>query len=261
MKKKIIIDIGTHKAEELNLLFLRNIKNFQFYFLWWVKFFFFIIKLFFKKDLKFNQYGYSLSPIEINLKKHLRILKFLYSFRDTNIQIICIEPNYRILLNNLTILKKKLNIINLPILINDNTLHRNIFLSKFHTYSNTLSNSIYKKNNVDGEIENILSLNTQSFLELMFNENLIDKNSEIILRINCEGQEYSIIKQFIIKKIKLKFILGSLNDIKKIHGKKIFEETLDLIKENEIKYEYFKGSDPSTWLKTIEILSNYLKNG
>ena len=80
------------------------------------------------------------------------------------------------------------------------------------------------------------------------------------MRINCEGEEFEIIKELIKNKIKINTILGSLYDVKKIHGDEVYNNLLETLNKNDINYIHFKASDPSTWSKGINTLHKYLGN-
>ena len=105
-----------------------------------------------------------------------------------------------------------------------------------------------------------MSLNITSFIEILKREKLINQDFNILLRINCEGEELEIIKELIKNKIRIDSILGSLSDVKKIHGDSLYNAMLETLTKNNIAYVFFKASDPSTWLKGISTLKKYLKN-
>ena len=46
-------------------------------------------------------------------------------------------------------------------------------------------------------------------------------------------------------------IIGSLSDVKKIHGEKLYSEMLHNLQDNNIKDIYLLGSNPKTWISTL----------
>jgi hypothetical protein len=261
--KKIILDIGSHKLEEINLFFIKDSSIILFYLNWWFRYFNFVIKKLFSFSQKENNFNFSFSkwPSSFNLHEHKKLI--LHLFKSENItksfKLISVEPNFDVCFKNVQKFKKKIDLIYFPFVLSNLTKNTNIFFSNFYTNSNSLSSSIYKKKN-NKHIKRILSLNITSFIEILKREKLINQDFNILLRINCEGEELEIIKELIKNKIRIDSILGSLSDVKKIHGDSLYNEMLETLTKNNIAYVFFKASDPSTWLKGISTLKKYLKN-
>ena len=57
---------------------------------------------------------------------------------------------------------------------------------------------------------------------------------------------------------KFNLILGSLNDVKKIKGVKSYKEIKKFLVKKKIKYSYFKGTDPSTWINNISKFKKFI---
>lgn len=256
MKNKVILDIGTHEAEELKILLNFGAKKLHYYLVWWLSFIKFKIKktLNFKTD--FREYGYYKSPLETSIFTHRKILMFLFKiFSQSNdkYNIIVIEPNVKKLFKSSDKLIKKYNLKTFPIAIN---IKRKKFgISSFFLNNNSLSSSLIDKRKGSDKI-NILSVDFDILLRHFLKKKILKKNDNLILRINCEGAEYEIIKNLIRKKIYPKLILGSLGDIKKNQGIKFYKKIILEIKKKGIKYIYFKGTDPSTWFYGINKFKN-----
>ena len=155
--------------------------------------------------------------------------------------------------------KKKIDLTFFPFILSNLSKEKDIFFSNFYINENSLSSSIYEKK-TNHQIKRTLSINISSFIEVLKREKLLDENLSILLRINCEGEEFEIIKELIKNKIKIDSVLGSLFDVKKIHGDSTYNEMLETLIKNDIDYIHFKASDPSTWSKGIDTLKKYLKN-
>ena len=259
---KIVIDIGSHKLEEINFFFIKNFELVRVYFIWWLRFLVFLIKkrIFFWKEHKYFHNTYKKNPLELSFLDHKRIFfYFLNKKKFKDLKIVVIEPNIRVVVKNLKKFKKKLNLLFFPFAINNNLAAKGIFFSNFYISKDSLSNSIYKRKKSE-KIEKVLSINMSTMINILKDELKLNENSEILLRMNCEGVEYDIIKDLNKNNLKIKFVLGSLYDVMKIHGEREYRNLCNYLEENNIIYKYFKFSDPSTWTQSSEILEKFLSN-
>jgi len=255
MKKKIIVDIGTHKFEEINLLFFKDFLYLYFYLNWWknsLKIFFF--KLFSIKDISINQTGSLKSALDFDVRLHYSIIKLAF-FHKRNINdylILAIDPNYPLCLKYVKKFYNLKNFIYLPHAINCNEDLTNISpIIKFYKAKNTLSYSIFKTD-FTNDFEYSPSASLIAILNTLDKDNFLSlKNDEFIIRLNCEGAEYNIINELINSNLKIKMICGSLNDIQKKYSTEHYNFILKKIAEKKINYFSFKGSDPSTWLNLV----------
>ena len=110
--KKIILDIGSHKLEEINLFFIKDLNVFIFYLNWWLRYFYFIIKKilsFNKKDKIYKNYSFSKWPVELGLSEHKNLLSHLFRNENTkNFNLIVVEPNIDVSFRKIQKFKKKL---------------------------------------------------------------------------------------------------------------------------------------------------------
>ena len=259
---KIIIDIGSHKLEEINFFFIKNLELIRVYFIWWLRFIIFLFKkrIFFWNEYKYFYNTYKKTPLELSFFEHKKIFSyFLKKKKFKDLRIVVIEPNIRVVLKNLKKFKKELNLFFFPFAINNNLAAKGVFFSNFYISKDTLSNSIYKKKKSE-KIEKVLSINMSTMLNILKDEFKLNENSEILLRMNCEGVEHDIIKDINKNNLKIKFVLGSLYDVMKIHGETEYRNLCSYLDKNNITYKYFKFSDPSTWTQSSEIMEKFLTN-
>ena len=107
----------------------------------------------------------------------------------------------------------------------------------------------------------VLIINPEFFAkEVKRNLDINFDDYEIFLRLNCEGSEDEIIYSF--KKVfqkKLKYVLGSLSDVKDIIGIEDYRKLLSFLKKNKIKFEKFNSSI-ETWNKAFKCLKVIVQN-
>lgn len=242
-----ILDIGTHKAEELKVLFNYGFERYIFYSIWWYNYLKYIIKILLGHQIFFKAYGYQKSPFELKFREHIDILINLIFFIHVSkkkYKIISIEPNIlNLIVNSLNFIKKyDVELFSIAISLKKKNFH----LSNFYKNKNSLSSSLIDKTKTNNK-SILATIDFNTLLEKFLEKKILSKKDDFILRINCEGAEAQIIKSLIKKKIKPSLILGSLEDIKKIHGLRAYKQIENLLKKNKITYKYFKGTDPSTW--------------
>ena len=251
-----ILDIGTHKAEELKVLFNYGFDRYKFYSIWWYNYIKYIIKILLGYQILFKAYGYQKSPAEIKFKEHIDILINLIFFAQESkkkYKIISIEPNIiNLIVNSLNFIKKyDVELFSIAISLKKKNFH----LSTFYKNKSSLSSSLINKTKIDDKFC-LATIDFNTLLEKFLEKKILSKEDKFVLRINCEGAESEIIKSLIKKKIKPSIILGSLEDIKKIFGLKAYKQIQNLLKKNKIPYRYFKGTDPSTWNLAKSYFSN-----
>ena len=158
--------------------------------------------------------------------------------------------------------KKFLDFYNLNLAIGESDKD-NIYLKKLFLSRNSLSNNIYLTN--ENQPFNLVPCTSfNNILKILIEKKIIFTEDEFILRMNCEGSEFFIIKDLLRNNLSLSLICGSLNDVKKKHGDEEYKNMMNLLKERNINFVYFKASDPSSWLNIekyfFEETSRYEKN-
>ncbi len=240
-KNLVILDIGSHKLEEIQTLLSPFPRQFFIYIKW-------IIKLTLKILIKFDKNSFLL------FKKQFKVIDFFFlSRKKYNVTIISIEPNPNVILPHLTKLSKKLKICYVPAAVLGHDSISDFEIKTLYVYGDSLSNSLYKKNRkMDFEQNNLcLSLKLTKIWGGLINLGIVSSDSEIILRMNCEGAELGVIKECEKINLNIKLLIGSIGDIEKIHGEKHNKVANEIMTRLGYKYFYFKGDDPSTWFDVI----------
>lgn len=241
-KNLVILDIGSHKLEEIQTLFSPFLRQLLIYIKWF-------IKLVLKILLKFDK------PSLNELKKQAKVIDFFFLRRRRyNVTIISIEPNPNVILPHLNKLSKRLKICYVPAAIIGHDSSSDFEVKTLFVYGNSLSNSLYKKNRkMDVDQNNIcLSLKLSKIWDGLISLGLVEPDSEIILRMNCEGAELGVIKECEHNNLDVKLLIGSIGDIRKIHGEKQDKEANQIMHRLGYNYYYFKGDDPYTWYDIIQ---------
>lgn len=224
MKKIILLDIGTHKCQEFKAVFHTNplllfarvlshkimrLKSPSF------KTVFSIIKS--QKILKKNRKSFFVILTEPNTNVFSHPL---YKKAD---QVYCIavgKNNEKIKLSNLYFHAKNLNL---------EEQGPSIFQEKSGI-----------KSNFAIPITKISPEYYLNFIKHNFEEKFPNCEYELILRMNCEGSEYELIKN--AKDIfgnRFNLVLGSLDDVLKYHGKFVYREMLDYLDKENIEFNDF----------------------
>ena len=261
MSQITIVDIGTHKAEELKVLASYHPYILNSYCKWILDF---ALRSFrsFLPPFKFRPYGigpYLYSPFHFAGNFHLKcILNRVCSNKDFLVgsRVICIDPQAAITSKELNAISHFPELTYLPIALFNHTSADEYALRAFNICFDTLSSSL------DSEPSKIRShticacLSTPFLLEQLLKLEHISDESTFILRLNCEGAELAVLQAFIDKGLKPSAVIGSINDVFKKYGRDDANSLQHLLSDNDIPFYYFKGSDPSTWQATIKFITN-----
>jgi hypothetical protein len=239
--KYIVIDIGTHKLEELKVLFRPGVAELVALLCWALKR---VIKAILLLEFA------SLAPVWETIRMFLRTRNHK---AIKGIKFVCVEPNIDICHPDLRDFKKEFDVAYYPIAILGHSHNEDYGLIDLNYYDNTLSSSIYNKTTLGTPRKHAcLSFKFSIFLDLLKAHQHISSNDEVILRVNCEGAELGIVRAIRESGIKVRSIIGSLADVRKIHGENEYQEMLRILSELGIKYYYFVGSNPGTWLEAFK---------
>jgi len=237
----IIVDIGTHEGQEVS-----SIIN---------------SKFFLKKITRRIARDLIKETKSINLKKINYFIKLIkYHFRIKRkfkrIVLILVEPNFFLFCNPIY---KQASLV-VPFAIDDRNNTSKNLIKLYIANGDSLSegNSIYaSKGNVDNNnFLSVFSLTSKNLIDII-KVQYLKPSSKLILRINCEGSEDSIIYNFKNNfSNQLVCVLGSLKDVIDIKGVESYEKLINFMNKNKIQNVPF-GTDVMTWLKAHKlILSN-----
>ena len=245
-KKLIYIDIGTHKGQEFDALGMNNFKLIY-------KLFKHNLLSFFSKNHKF-----------INISKKKSLIKSCNFLKKNKNKIfsILIEPNFQLFQNKCY---KNADIIMACSI--SNSLDKDVNLNKLYiplkneySQSSSLYKTKFTKLEVSTNFITTLSLNSLKLFEVIkyYLENESIDYDNIVLRVNNEGNEdeciFSIMEIFKNKDI---FIMGSLEDVKKIKGDQKFnnlKKFLDDKKMNTYKFNTVLDS----WIEPLFVIKNLI---
>jgi hypothetical protein len=239
-QRYIVIDIGTHKLEELKVLFFPRLAEFSFLIFWALKQ---IVKSL--RSLDFSNLPYIYEVIRMFVRPRNRA-----AFKD--IKFVCVEPNIDICRPELQDFQEEFDVDYYPIAILGHNHTEDISIIDLNCYDNTLSSSVYSKANLNVTHKlSCLSFKFSTFLELLKKNLAISPQDHIILRMNCEGVELGVIRAIRDSGLQVHLICGSLADVRKIHGEEKYEEMLSILSDLGIGYYYFVGSNPFTWREAL----------
>jgi hypothetical protein len=239
--KLVILDIGSHKLEEIQLLLDPYPRQFFLFIKWFFKR---LIKVVIKLDFHFLP----------DLKKSFVVLNYFFlNQKKFDLSIISIEPSTSVIFPYFKKISKKYKILHIPAAVLGHDSNNSFDMVTLYDFGDSLSSSIYKKDRLNLQTKNITCLALK--LEFLWNELIknssIDSDSPVLLRMNCEGSELGVLKECEKMNINLLGVIGSLGDIRKIHGQESEDLANKLLIDMKVSYKYFKGDDPETWFDII----------
>lgn len=251
--EKVFLDIGTHKAQELRLLSGEQKFIVSEYIQWWVSLIIRFVKNPFRKiPVKYGEGRYIKSPLHFSLKDHLKIIykSLIVKNLIRSCKVISVDPAFEVASKYLKKIDEEFLFFPISLSGEDNSLS----IIPLYLSNNSLSSSVFEDQDKFSKHSYCLNLSPSQFFQSLLNLNIISNENEIILRMNCEGAETDIIKALQKHNFNVKIILGSLGDVKKVHGNDRYQNLLKNLDSNNIVYQYFKGTDPSTWLESFKLL-------
>ena len=243
----VIVDVGSHRLEEINVLFSPSVYE---------------LKLLVKETVK---YFLGRSYYQFKILKLAWLIYFKRPLRNamSYTEVIALEPNVSVSFKFVDRLKKIMKLHHFPICVHGHDRRQKTSIVNLNLYENTLSASVYNKCELD-TVDHLkcLGIDFYEFMKLCKKENFISVNDEIVIRMNCEGAELGVIQsvtRLIDEGFKINVILGSLADVRKIHGESAYTEMFLELEKKGVEHHYFKGSDISTWSVGIDAFLGAMK--
>ena len=164
-----------------------------------------------------------------------------------------VEPNFFLFCNPIY---KQASLV-VPFAIDDRNNTSKNLIKLYIANGDSLSegNSIYaSKGNVDNNnFLSVFSLTSKKLIDII-KAQYLKPSSKLILRINCEGSEDSIIYNFKNNfSSQLVCVLGSLKDVMDIKGVESYEKLINFMDENKIDFLPF-SSDINFWLEAHKFI-------
>ena len=243
----VVVDIGSHKLEELSVLLGPFRRQYGVFLKWTIKK---VLKAVLKADFSFL----------FRIRCQIAVIKYFFlAHRSYNLQVISIEPNIGVAYPFVEQLSRKYPVHYIPAAVLGHDAQKESELKTLFFYDKSLSSSIYKKdrpiNNEKGRV--CVGVKFDLLWDGLVKEGIINSDDPFLLRMNCEGAELGVIEGCLHKGLKPLCIIGSLGDVDKIHGRQAGDKTRKMMDDMGTPYFYFKGDDPSTWYDMIPIWEKY----
>lgn len=264
MSNLVIFDIGTHKAEELRVLCGDRFYMLGSYLRWWFDWGKRVVKRIIKHKgrVKYGVGGYIVSPAKTSVGAHLRywvrMLMPKNYLRGAN--VISIDPLACITARVLPRLEKKINLHYIPIAILPHDDASDCRISKFFIEKSTISSSLFKSNRKGEKMTICAAFSLGVIIEHLKAEGLLSSVCKVIVRMNCEGSELAVMREFLKHNIRPLHVLGSIGDIRKKYGLDAEKLMTALLDKYDIDFSYFRGGDPGTWDDALSIMDAELEH-
>ncbi len=242
MRHVIWIDIGTHEAQEFQAIFGPN---------YW--FAFKVVKRVLRNALALSKIM-NANYEKINTTSFLKIRNLIRKQKNV-FKFVFVEPNPHIVSAN-----KLYNSADIVSQVAISATSENVTFEKLyfgHGEKKSQGSSLYiNKHNIKADsYQVVINFDADLFflkLKQHFDREL--QNYSIVLRLNCEGSEDSVIyaakRQF---DQNLKLVLGSIKDVGQIKGADAQSDLENFMENNALEFREF-SSNISTWLSASEKL-------
>lgn len=237
MARLIWIDVGTHFGQEYQSIFGSS----------W-KFYTRLVRLLLRRLLRGDR--------NISMSKVLSLPRVRRSLREqrSDFMFVFVEANHKIIAGR-KVYAEADAVFNAAILDESESgvVVRKLFLANGDQLSQGSSVFASKHNAQTHNYILTIGVCANSFFRNLESEIVRELNeSTVMLRLNCEGVEDSVI--YAAHRVfgrRLQLVCGSLKDVKGIKGDEAFDELNRFIENNKIRYEPF-SSNASTWLVAHE---------
>lgn len=253
----LIIDIGTHEAQELRVLNGDRLYILKTFSKWWFDWGKRQIKKLIRHPglIKYGTGAYKISPVDFGLSNNFKCLSQTIKPIDylQRTRVVAIDPVASITAKYLEKVNTDEEPYFLPIAILPHDDKANSKLTKFYNEKNSLSSSLSKS---ESSFEPIVcsAYSFKKVVQELKELDIIQNPKKITLRMNCEGSEFAIVKDLVEAGFIPDIVMGSINDVLKKYGQEEADKMNDFLTEHNIEFQYFKGSDPGTWLPAFRQL-------
>lgn len=243
-RRLVILDIGSHKLEELLVLLGPFNRQLGVY-----------VKWAFKKTAK------AILRMDVSAfaraRRQWRVIRYFFlTRRRYDLQIVAVEPNAGVALPFVEKVRGRYPVHYMPVAVLGHDAAQKAELKTLFFYDHSISSSLYRKRNRPANSERAMvcvGLRFDVIWDGLIKEGVIRADDPFLLRMNCEGAELGVVEACVEKGLKPVHIIGSLADVDKIHGAESGDKTRRLMREMGTPYTYFKGDDPGTWHDMIPV--------
>ena len=212
MAELVVLDIGTHKAEELRVLIGDRLFLINAYSKWWFDWFKRQVKKLIghRGHVSYNGGTYIASPFSRSLGEHGRYVRQILLPKNylKNYKVIAIDPVVSVTSKYIDALRKKVVVSYIPVAILPHDADGHCRMKCFFINRNSLSSSLCS---ADENIKDVVMCPAFRFREILEGLQLfefIKPNTKLLMRMNCEGSELAVIKELVESKVAINNLLG-----------------------------------------------------
>lgn len=243
----VIIDIGSHKLEELLVLLGPFRRQIGIYLMWSLR------------KMARNVLRGDFSAIG-RIGQQWRVIRYFFLRRRRyDVRVISVEPNVGVAHPYVDRLTRKVPVHYIPAAVLGHDAKAPAEMKTLFFYDRSISSSIYRKARpVDKTKASIcIGLKFDVIWDGLIEEGVISPDDPFLLRMNCEGAELGVIECCAKRNLKPLCVIGSIGDVDKIHGREAGDKTRAIMEAIGAPYFYFKGDDPATWSAMIDVWETY----
>lgn len=256
-----ILDIGTHHAQELRVLFGDYSYILPTFLTWWIDWGKRQVKKLIRYDglIEYGTGAYVRSPLDFPVSFHMKCL--LNALRkpdaDKRFVVISLDPLAHVTPQHVGFLERRVKFYYLPIAVFSHKSDQSCGLVSFDIGVDDLSSSLDTNPSKIAKTVACAGLRPKQVIDELESLGILDRSAPVIARMNCEGAELAVMQGLVDSNLVVAGVMGSLKDVGKKYGEADAAKLDDLLLEQGVESYYFKGSDPSTWQHGIGYFAHW----
>ncbi len=232
---------------------------------WWFDWFKRQVKIIIRHPgrTRYGDGAYISSPAGCSLAYHRRCLGQIAMPNNllAGLKIIAVDPLYAVTGRYVDWLKSRLELYFFPVAVLHHDCPADMEIQAFFQTGNTLSSSLLDTGEGVTSRSYVVGFSFSRLLREFLAHDLIKPEDALTIRMNCEGAELGVLRSLEETGLKADRLLGSIGDIRKNFGDQAHDDAIRLLAKENIEFQYFKGSDPSTWVKAFEVFEPMASRG